>query len=464
MKNRIAYVGPAGEFTHRALQYARPDAENIAHAGIGAVFAAVAAGEADYGFVPIENVINGRAAQTLDNLLIYGGRLKIVDAVIFPAGQGHPEFADIDKTRFILLGREDTAPTSRDVTSLIIYPQRDRVKLLFDMLDIISVRHNLNMTDIDRRPDKKGLSIFYIDIEGHISDPNVSTCIADIAATLSDTTVITLGSYPYLPFNEPLIKTIGIIGGTGEMGRFFVPFFERLGYTVLVAGRRTELSHSECARRADAVIVNVPIEHTREVIETIGPQLHAGQLLIDNTGVKTLPIRTMLACTAPEVEILSIHTMFGPNIESLRGQNIITVPTERSGPMAQEFEDILYKHGAHITRATPEQHDMYVTFTQGLEHMDGVAKLATILELVDDPSRLESFSTPNSRRAAEIYERIHEGDRHLYATMLKENPFILETLEAYLQNFQEMVDELKHGRTAVFEHKMSENAARLKKG
>ena len=156
---------------------------------------------------------------------------------------GKTEDGREDKTRFILIGSGETKPTGKDVTSLVIYPQRDRVKLLFDMIEIISVRYNLNMTDIDRRPDRKGLSIFYIDIEGHKSDENVSACIKDIQSTLSDTEVITLGSYPYQPFNEPLIKSIGIIGGTGEMGLFFVPFFEKLGYRVVVAGRKT-LPHS----------------------------------------------------------------------------------------------------------------------------------------------------------------------------------------------------------------------------
>lgn len=461
MRHRVAYPGPEDSSPHQALMRVRPRDEHIAYPGIGAVFAAVAAGAVEFGFVPIENVVHGRVAQTLDNLLQYGNRLQICDAAIQPSG-GQAEGQD--RTRYILLGREGAAPSAHDVTSLIVYPQRDRVRLLYDLLEVISVRHNLNMTDIDRRPDKKGLSIFYIDIEGHARDPNVQGCIAEIATVLADTVVVNLGSYPYRPFNAPLIKTIGIIGGTGEMGRFFIPFFTRLGYEVIAAGRQTEIAPADCARRAEAVIVNVPIEHTAAVIGEIGPLLHAGQLLIDNTGVKTLPVKAMLACTAPEVEVLSIHTMFGPATERLQGQNVIVVPTERSGPMAQEFEDILFKHGAHITRATPEQHDMYVTFTQGLEHMDGVAKLAAILELVDDPQRLASFSTPNSRGTAEICARIHTGDARLYATMLKENPFVLKTLEAYLHHFQEMVDALKQGRTAVFEDKMSANAARLKKG
>ena len=44
--------------------------------------------------------------------------------------------------------------------------------------------------------------------------------------------------------------------------------------------------------------------------------------------------------------------------------------------MAQEFEDLLFKHGANITRTTAEDHDRFVTMTQGLEHIDSVAKLA----------------------------------------------------------------------------------------
>jgi prephenate dehydrogenase len=427
---------------------------------IEAVFSAVASGKADTGIVPIENVNAGRYAQTLDSLLKYSDRLKIIGSTIL-APESKDDAAD-DKTRFIIIGREETAPTGRDVTSLVIYPQRDRVKLLYDMLEIISVRYNINMTDIDRRPDRKGLSIFYIDIEGHDSSENVRACIEDIRNTLSDTFVITLGSYPYQPFNESLIKSIGIIGGTGEMGTFFVPFFENLGYRVTVAGRKTPVTHEECARSNDAVIVNVPIDCTEETIRRIAPLMKKGQLLIDNTGIKTRAVKAMLELSPADVEVLSIHTMFGPGIDNLRGQNIISIPTERSGAMAQEFEDLLFKHGANITRTTPEQHDRLVTMTQGLEHIDSVAKLATILDIAGNPELLEPFSTPNSRKSAEIWDRIHSQDPHLYATMLRENPFIIDTFKTYLEKLSGLVKSLENGETSSFEKTMKENAGKLK--
>jgi prephenate dehydrogenase len=456
----VAYAQNFRLLSLKALELYRPDADPSASLSIDAVFSSVFSGKTSLGFVPVENVISGRYAQTLDGLLKYHGSFSILGSTIISSGK--TEDGRDDKTRFILVGKGETKPTGKDVTSLVIYPQRDRVKLLFDMIEIISVRYNLNMTDIDRRPDKKGLSIFYIDIEGHVSDEKVRACINDIQATLSDTEVITLGSYPYQPFNEPLIRSIGIIGGTGEMGSFFVPFFERLGYMVAVAGRKTLLTHEECAETSDAVIVNVPIDISDQVIRKIAPCMKKGQLLIENTGIKTKAVKAMLEMAPEGVEVLSIHTMFGPGIVSLRDQNIISIPTARSGPMAQEFEDLLFKHGANITRSTPEQHDRFVTMTQGLEHIDSVAKLATILGIAGHPDRLEPFSTPNSRKSSEIWGRIHSQDPHLYATMLRENPYILETLKAYLDNLSSLVRGLEKGQTTAFEKTMAKNAGKLK--
>ena len=58
----------------------------------------------------------------------------------------------------------------------------------------------------------------------------------------------------------------GIIGGTGKMGRLFIPVFERAGYEVLVSGRSTLLTNADLAEQCDLVIVSVPIHDTVRVI------------------------------------------------------------------------------------------------------------------------------------------------------------------------------------------------------
>jgi len=67
----VAYFGPAATFTHEALltQHDLAAAEMTALASITAVLDAVAQGEVDLGFVPIDNGIEGTVSATIDGLI-----------------------------------------------------------------------------------------------------------------------------------------------------------------------------------------------------------------------------------------------------------------------------------------------------------------------------------------------------------------------------------------------------------
>lgn len=79
---RVAYLGPPGTYTEKALEQKFPKAVTVPLPNIGAVFDDVASKESDFGFVPIENIINGPVVQTLDNLLKHASKLYIVDAAL----------------------------------------------------------------------------------------------------------------------------------------------------------------------------------------------------------------------------------------------------------------------------------------------------------------------------------------------------------------------------------------------
>ena len=63
--------------------------------------------------------------------------------------------------------------------------------------------------------------------------------------------------------------TVGIIGGTGEMGQWFTKFFKKNGCKVIIASRTTKLTCTKCASKADVVIISVPIDKSIEVIKKI---------------------------------------------------------------------------------------------------------------------------------------------------------------------------------------------------
>ena len=64
---RIAYLGPAGTFSHAAVgKHFGTFVEAVPYATIDDVFRAVESGQADYAVVPVENSTEGAVGRTLD--------------------------------------------------------------------------------------------------------------------------------------------------------------------------------------------------------------------------------------------------------------------------------------------------------------------------------------------------------------------------------------------------------------
>ena len=97
-------------------------------------------------------------------------------------------------TRFIVISKKEAARTKRDRTSIAIYPQFDKPGLLYSLLGQFA-KNDVNLTKIESRPSKGKLGdyIFYIDLQGNSTDPNVSAAFKEIE---KDFFLKILGSYP----------------------------------------------------------------------------------------------------------------------------------------------------------------------------------------------------------------------------------------------------------------------------
>ncbi len=105
--------------------------------------------------------------------------------------QDHPH----NRTRFIVLGLTDAAPTGRDKTSLAFTVAHDRPGTLVEVLHEFADRH-INLTRIESRPSRQelGVYIFLIDVEGHREEPSLRDALAAVEAKAFFFRV--LGSYP----------------------------------------------------------------------------------------------------------------------------------------------------------------------------------------------------------------------------------------------------------------------------
>jgi prephenate dehydratase len=116
---------------------------------------------------------------------IYGGEVLARSIEDFKGNQ----------TRFVVLGTGLRQKTGRDKTSLALFLQKDKPGALLMILSEFAYGQ-INLTKIQSRPTKKRLGeyMFFVDLEGHISDPQVALALDCLRLKLR--TVKVLGSYP----------------------------------------------------------------------------------------------------------------------------------------------------------------------------------------------------------------------------------------------------------------------------
>ena len=228
---------------------------------------------------------------------------------------------------------------------------------------------------------------------------------------------------------------IGIIGGTGGIGRWFADFFRKEGYTVHVSGRKTGMDIPTLARECDVVIVSVPIGATCEIIEKVGPHMRKGTLLMDMTSLKIEPVISMLKHSISEV--IGAHPLFGPGVDTLAGHNVVLCPA-RTEKWIGRLKRVLEEGGARIVETTPEKHDRMMAIVQGLNHLNTITMGVVLSKAGTDLSELKDFATPVFNAKIDILKKVFGSSPGLYAEIITLNPDINNVLDIYEKTLSEI--------------------------
>jgi len=97
-------------------------------------------------------------------------------------------------TRFLVLGKQQVAPSGDDKTSLVLSAS-NKPGAVHDLLKPLA-KHGVSMTKFESRPSRSGLweYVFYVDIEGHQADSKVAAALAELKQAAAFMKI--LGSYP----------------------------------------------------------------------------------------------------------------------------------------------------------------------------------------------------------------------------------------------------------------------------
>ena len=108
-----------------------------------------------------------------------------------------------------------------------------------------------------------------------------------------------------------------IIGGRGQMGRFFADWLRRSDYEVRILDREDWPHVRSLTKGTDLCLLAVPIDFTPEVAAQVGPHLPPACVLADITSLKRKPLEAMLH--SHRGPVVGLHPLFGPATTAFMG-------------------------------------------------------------------------------------------------------------------------------------------------
>lgn len=268
---------------------------------------------------------------------------------------------------------------------------------------------------------------------------------------------------------------IGIIGGAGNMGRWFARFLLNEGFTVAISGRSQEklrntskelgipfVSNIELAKQSDVIIVSVPPDTLEAVVKEIAPNTRKEQIIVDVTSVKTQPMEIMHRYIK-ESNILGTHPVFGPGAKSLTNQNFVLTPTNKSeSEFAVKVKKYLESKGANVSVMSPQQHDETMTVVLGLAHFIAIVSADTLLSF-ENFQEMKKIGGTTFKLLYTLVESVISEDPHLYASLQMSFPDISKVESLFRENTKLWAEMVKNKDKDGFARRMSELHSKLEK-
>lgn len=269
---------------------------------------------------------------------------------------------------------------------------------------------------------------------------------------------------------------VAIIGGSGNMGRWFARFLLQEGYEVIITGRnegklleaRQQLGvegttdNVAVVKNAQAILVSVPIDNFEAVIEQIGPYTRPEQVIIDITSIKASPVAAMHKHIKLG-SVLGAHPLFGPGAKDIANRSFVLTPTNKEETaLAQKVKEYLETRGARVILMRPDEHDEIMAVVLGLSHFIAIVSADTLLSF-DRLKQMEIVSGITFKLLVTLTESVISENPELYASLQTNLPKLAEIERLFQDKVNTWADLVESKDQQEFARKMKSLKGRFNK-
>ncbi|ADK83851.1 Prephenate dehydrogenase [Desulfarculus baarsii DSM 2075] len=223
---------------------------------------------------------------------------------------------------------------------------------------------------------------------------------------------------------------IGIIGGSGRMGRWLVDYLQGLGCRARVAASRHAQAERDLAQNCHVLVLAVPVGQMTTVMAELGPLTRPDGLVVDLCSLKETPLQAMLAHARGQV--VGCHPLFGPTANGLDGQTVFLCPG-RGQSWLERLQNFLHTQNANVVSLTATEHDKLMAIVQSLRHILVAALGQTLANSDINLKAILPMAGPWFNHLAQLLQNQAAQPASLYAHLATQNPHALAPAQALRQ-------------------------------
>jgi prephenate dehydrogenase len=209
-------------------------------------------------------------------------------------------------------------------------------------------------------------------------------------------------------------------------------------------------------------VLSVPIGSFEGVVAEIAPYTRPGQVIIDITSVKTMPVTAMHKYFKSR-EILGIHPLFGPGAKGVANMNFVLTPTNKTeAALAQKVTKFLESRGARVTLMTPQEHDGMMGVVLGLAHYIALVAADTLSGL-KNLKEMAAISGITYKVLLTLIESVVSEDPELYSAIQMALPGLPQLEKQFQQKAKLWAELVKNKDKAQFIDRMNAIKEKLEK-
>lgn len=234
-----------------------------------------------------------------------------------------------------------------------------------------------------------------------------------------------------------------VIGGAGNMGRWFAEFLDSKGFGVSVADPRGAPNGyplvkdaAEAARGFDVVLIATPPSAVGSILKSLVGR--SDGLVFEIGSLKSPFLHELREAASSGARVTSVHPMWGPATDLLASKNVVVCDcgnADANRDAKALFEDT----AANVVEMRVEEHDAFMARVLGLPHAVNLVFGKAMAEQGMPLSALDHLGGPTFQKQLAVAREVAHENKDLYHEIQRLNPHtrdVLDVLKRSLQEFE----------------------------